>query len=159
MGTIRGGSATIRSSPPTSAVNFAKTRVLSRVRAFASRPFRTLDLHLAADFLLLHLGADPGHHLFDVDVRIPRLESAHAGRLSDPLPILTDPRHDDRAPVALAGPSVAARDLQARGQTLDVPFPWSGQGLVEVVDVEHHLPLGRAESAEVRQVSVTAELH
>jgi hypothetical protein len=31
-------------------------------------------------------------------------------------------------------------------------------GLVEVVDVEHHLPLGGGEHPKVRQVRVTADL-
>ena len=38
-------------------------------------------------------------------------------------------------------PAVAAGDLQARAQPLQVPLPRAGKGLVEVVDVEHQLPL------------------
>ena len=58
-----------------------------------------------------------------------------------------------REPVAAAG------DLDAGRQPLDVPLPRAGQGLVEVVDVEHQSALGRAEDAEVRQVRVAAQLH
>jgi hypothetical protein len=51
-----------------------------------------------------------------------------------------------------------SRDLEA-GRQAHVPFPRPGKGLVEVVDVEHELPLGRREHAEVRQVRVAAELN
>ena len=57
-----------------------------------------------------------------------------------------------------ANAAVATEDLEARGETLHVPLPRAGERLVEVVDVEHQLPLGRAEHAEVRQVRVAAEL-
>ena len=55
--------------------------------------------------------------------------------------------------------AVTAHDLETGGQAFDIPFPRTRQRLVEVVDVEDQLPLGRAEHAEVRQVSVAAELH
>ena len=45
--------------------------------------------------------------------------------------------------------AVATADLEARGQTLHIPLPRSGEGLVEVVDVEDHSPFGCAEQAEV----------
>ena len=57
------------------------------------------------------------------------------------------------------GEAVAARrDLDAGGEPLDVPLPRTRQGLVEVVDVEHELALGRREQPEVRQVGVTTRL-
>ena len=49
---------------------------------------------------------------------------------------------DDRAPIGLREAAVATEDLEARRQTLHVPLPRAGQRLVEVVDVEHQLPLG-----------------
>ena len=69
-----------------------------------------------------------------------------------------DAGQHDRAPLLGGEPAVAAGDLEARRQPLDVPLPRARQGLVEVVDVEHQLPLGRGEHPEVRQVRVTAEL-
>ena len=54
---------------------------------------------------------------------------------------------------------VAPGDLEARRKTFDVPLPRAGEGLIEVVDVEEHLALGRGEDAEVEQVGVAAELH
>jgi hypothetical protein len=36
--------------------------------------------------------------------------------------------------------------------------PWAGQGLVEVVDIEHEVTFGGGEDAEVEQVRVAARL-
>ena len=55
--------------------------------------------------------------------------------------------------------AVTSGDLEAGRQALHVPLPRPGQGLVEVVDVEHQLALGRAEHAEIGQVGVAAALH
>ena len=46
--------------------------------------------------------------------------------------------------------------LDARGEPLHVPLERAGEGLVEVVHVEHERPLGRAEPAEVEEVRVAA---
>ena len=51
-----------------------------------------------------------------------------------------------------------AGDLQARRQALDVPLPRPGQGLVEVVDVEHQAALRGGEHPEVGQVGIAAGL-
>ena len=56
-------------------------------------------------------------------------------------------------------PVVPAGHDQAGGQPLDIPLERARQGLVEVVDVEYQVPLGRRERAEIRQVGVTAHLH
>ncbi len=53
----------------------------------------------------------------------------------------------------------ARRDLEARGETLDVPLERRGTGLVEIVDVEEQRPVRRRETTEVRQVGVAARLH
>jgi hypothetical protein len=49
-------------------------------------------------------------------------------------------------------------DDHACGQTLEVPLPGRGQRLIEVIDVEDHLSLGRGEAAEVQQMRVAAGL-
>ncbi len=54
---------------------------------------------------------------------------------------------------------VAAGDDEARGEPLDIPFPGSRQGLVEIVHVENQMPFRRRENAEVHQVTISAELH
>ena len=47
----------------------------------------------------------------------------------------------------------------AGGQTLDVPFPWSGKRFIQVIDVEDQAALGRGKGAEVREVGVATGLH
>ena len=67
---------------------------------------------------------------------------------------------DDDRPDLLRLERLAARgDLHAGGQPLDVPFERAGQGLVEVVQVEHQVPFRGRVEAEVAQVRVTAQLH
>ena len=50
------------------------------------------------------------------------------------------------------------REHERGDQPLDVPFPGRRQGLVEVVDVEDDVALGRGEAAEIQQVAVAAGL-
>src|SRR6516165_10414000 len=42
---------------------------------------------------------------------------------------------------------------------LDVPLPRSGQGLIEIVDIEDDAAFRRGKSAEVEEVAITARLH
>ena len=93
------------------------------------------------------------------EVVVPRAQAPHPGGLAHPVPVLSDPGHHDRAPVGRGKATVTSHDLETGREALDVPFPRAGQGLVEIVDVENHPALGRAEQAEVRQVRVTAQLH
>ena len=53
---------------------------------------------------------------------------------------------------------LAARHLEARREALQVPLERAGERLVEVVQVEDEVALGRGEATEVREVRVTAEL-
>ena len=62
------------------------------------------------------------------------------------------PRFGRREAVAAGG------DDDARGESLDVPFPRPGKRLVEVVRVEDERPFRRGEQAEVRDVRVAARL-
>src|SRR5216684_2046771 len=70
-----------------------------------------------------------------VQVGVPRVEGPHPGRLAQLLPVLADPGQHDVAPVVRGEPQVAAGDLEAGRQPLDIPLPRTGQRLVEVVDV------------------------
>ena len=54
---------------------------------------------------------------------------------------------------------VAAGDHEAGRQALDVPFPGRRQSLVEIVEVEDQVALGRGKQAEVGQVAIAAGLH
>ena len=119
---------------------------------------RLLDL-LPAHPLLTDLRLHPCHQVGDADVLVPCLERAHARRAERRLSVPLHARHHDFAPVRRREPQVSAADLEAGGQALHVPLPRPGQRLIEVVDVEKEVPLGRREHAEVGQVCVAAELH
>ena len=157
IGTINGGSATICSSPSTSPASRVNSRELSRVRAFAISLLRFPQLPLAEP-LLLDLDTHPLEQLIDLDVRVPRVQRAHLRRQSHRPAVGLDGIEHDAPAIGGGEAELTARDLEARGEPLDVPLPRSGERLVEVVDVEQHLALGRREHAEVRQVRVAAEL-
>ena len=92
-------------------------------------------------------------------VRVPDVHRAHLGELGHRLSIRLRRRERRGATVGLAEPVVPRRDREARRHPLHVVLERSGQRLVEVVEVEHELPLRRCEHAEVREVRVAAELH
>ena len=106
------------------------------------------------DFLADQLEEHPGFQ-----VVIPCVQPPDPGGLAHPVPVLRDPGHDHGAPVGRGEAAVAPHDLEAGRETLHVPFPRPGQGLVEIVDIEQHPPFGGAEQTEVRQMGVTAHLH
>ena len=54
--------------------------------------------------------------------------------------------------------AIADRDDETRGEPLDIPFERTGQGFVEVVDVEHQPAFGRRVCTEVGEVRVATEL-
>ena len=158
IGTMIGGSATIRSSPSTKSARRASTRVLSRERAFATmsswaRASRLLT-RLTATSWRTSLSSSPAsrcsYHACSPPIPAARrMRSRYSRR-----PAMTIARRS-----AAREPAVAAHDLEAGREPLDVPLPRTGQRLVEVVDVEQHPPLRGAEQAEVRQVGVAAQLH
>ena len=76
-----------------------------------------------------------------------------------PLPVLAHRGEHDSALRVEVKLVVARGNEDADGQALDVPLPRTGQGLVEVVDVEDEAALGRCVEAEVREVGVAATLH
>ena len=94
----------------------------------------------------------------NLDVGVPDIEVAHRSGLLHPRPVFIGHRQHDRAPLRRSEPAVPAGDLKARGQPLHIPLPRARQRLVEIVDVEHQLPLRGGENPEVRQVRVTADL-
>jgi hypothetical protein len=100
-----------------------------------------------------------GEQVLVLDRRIPDVEVTHLGVLAHASAIRAH-RRVARCPVQLAVKAEdAARDHDARHQPLQVPFPRSGKGLVEVVDSEDEISLRRGEDAEVGQVHVAARLH
>ena len=145
----------IRSSPSTSSVSFPNALTLSLVRPLAMFAFaRSRPWHPSCFELLV----DRGEELVDVDPRVPEVEGVHDGEPPDALAVCPDDLTVDRLPLLRVEASVAARDREAGDESLDVPLERPRERLVEVVDAEHHPPVGRGVATEVRQVGVAAEL-
>src|SRR5205807_823624 len=47
----------------------------------------------------------------------------------------------------------------AGGHSLNVPLPWTAEGLIEIIHIEDDLGVGRGEKAEVVYMSVASQLH
>ena len=105
------------------------------------------------------LGGEPVEHRLDVEPRVPHVERVHLGEARDRVPVRLDRVEDGLARLLRLEPAVPARNGKARREPLDVPFPGSRERLVEVVDVEDDVALGRREDAEVREVAITAGLN
>ncbi len=102
------------------------------------------------DLAALDLGRELLQDRLDLQVRVPDLEVLHPGEVAHRRAVLASRVEHDLL-LVLGGESVVpCRDQHARAQPLDVPLPWSRNRLVEVVDVEHELSLGRREHPEVR---------
>ncbi len=146
-------------SPSTTFVSLSTAFIESFVRALAAS--------LEAVAAMMGLGLRPGRRglrveqmddLFDVDVRVPDLQVGHESHGAHRLAVGLAQRQDGLLPDALGETADPAGHHEARGETLDVPLPRPGQGLVEVVAVEHEGALGRAERAEIGEVGVSAHL-
>ncbi len=91
--------------------------------------------------------------------QVPDIEIGHRRKASHRLAVSANGRADRRSSLLLLQLKISGRHGEACDQPLQVPLPGPGQGLVEVVEVEDHVALGRPEAAEVREVGVPAELH
>ena len=108
---------------------------------------------------LLQQAVPPGPEVLDVHLGVPDIQVGQPGELPHFLPVARGRGERDLPAVLIAEPVLPRGYLQAGRQPLHVPLPGRGQRLVEVVDVEDQLALGRAEEAEVGQVRVPARLH
>jgi hypothetical protein len=95
------------------------------------------------------LGVELRPQLGDVGARVPDVQVGHAGELAHGLPVAVDGGQDDLTALPGREAVIPPGHLQAGREPLDIPLPRAGQRLVEVVDVEHQAPFGRAEQAEV----------
>jgi hypothetical protein len=80
--------------------------------------------------------------IVDDCARIPHIEFTHRGERA--YPVAVSPRagsHDVLTPFATKA-VLLCDDRDACHQALDIPFPGTGQCLVEVVDVEEQASLG-----------------
>jgi hypothetical protein len=100
----------------------------------------------------------PGEHLLRVQTRVPDLQVAERRELPHRLPVGADDPEHRRCAFCIGEVALARRDLEARGESLHVPLERPGKRLVEVVEVEDEIPLGRGEAAEVHQVGIAREL-
>ena len=134
-----------------------RTQAVFRERLVDDRR-KALDLSLARG-PRRSVGLQLRAHLLDVEAVVPGVQHRRVSRLQHLLAVPVA-GGDEQCPALLIGePAVAAGDLEARHQPLDVPLEGAGVRLVEVVDVEDEPALRRAEQPEVREVRVTAELH
>ncbi|MNZ28203.1 hypothetical protein D3C78_454290 [compost metagenome] len=95
----------------------------------------------------------------DVQARVPDLQRTHLRVVAQVFPVGAHAFHRGIAGLSSGQAIVTPGDHEAGGQALDVPLPGRGEGLVEVVDVEHQVALGGGEETEVEQVAVAAGLH
>src|SRR5215203_3983605 len=103
-------------------------------------------------------GGEQIERFFLANAQVPDLELSHLRELGHPPPVRGRGHPGGLAAIRGVKPVVAARHHEARGEALDVPLPWPGQGLVEVVEVEEQGALGRGIQPEVREVGVAAQL-
>src|SRR5262245_7049589 len=65
---------------------------------------------------------------------VPKLQRLHVTELSHGLTVAAHAGHDGVLRDRFAESVVTARDDETRGQAFEVPLPWSGKCLVEIVD-------------------------
>jgi hypothetical protein len=95
----------------------------------------------------------------DVEARVPDVEGSHGGEPAHRRPVLACCLEGCGEALAVAEPALARNHDDARHEPLDVPFPRAWKRLVEVVDVEDEVAVGRGEDAEVQEMRVAAELN
>ncbi len=131
----------IRSWPSTSPASLASARAWTRDLALATTPAASFASFLPRRFSRTSAWIQD-IQIVGGEVRVPGLEGAHLRRPAHRVAVLVDACDDDVTPVGRREAEVAAGDLETRRQALHVPLPRAGERLVEVVDVEQHLPLG-----------------
>ena len=155
IGTISGGSPTIRGSPSTIVVSLLNAFMLSFVRplaTFASSRFSALASFAVASCLTRATRSSTSIREYQMSrFRI-------AANVADVLAVRAAHLPVDLRPLLLVEAAVAAGDREARHEALHVPLERAGKRLVEVVEAEDELAVGCGEAAEVRQVRVAAEL-
>ena len=130
----------------------AEACVLSRVWALADRlgsPTR------AAFDLVLDPGDRPARR---PGARTRRRACASSANSAHGAPVGRRAGQHDLSPVLASKPLSRPGDRQAGREPFHVPLERAGQGLVEVVEVEDQARSGEANSAEVGQVGVAAQL-
>ena len=144
--------------------DFGRLRRLRTTGTALARPGDLLAGLLIALGLLVRLGG-LGYQVGQAlpqrvggELGVPDLQVAHRGELGHRLAIRANRRHGGGFRVRRGESVVPRGDGEARGEPFDVELERAGQGLVEVVEIEHQPPLRRSIEPEVGQVGVTAQL-
>src|SRR5262245_26532133 len=95
------------------------------------------------------------HRRCGIEVRVPDFEIALLSELGHRLAVGTRHVEYAGAPVARGKAVLAAGELDADHEPLEIPFPWSWQRLVEIVRVEDQIAFRRCKQTEVLQVGVS----
>jgi hypothetical protein len=93
-----------------------------------------------------------------IDARVPYVQVPHLRVLTHVHPVAANNGPRGLLAQDLVGPEETLSHDGTGGKPLEIPLPRTGQGLVEIVDAEHEVTLGRREDAEVRHVYVAAHL-
>ena len=128
--------------------------------AQAGAAVRLRNVPVAAAYCLLRLDrVEQPAYLVDIDPGIPDLEEPHCRVLRHLGAVAARCLSRGGARVVVAEAIVPRGDGDAGRKSLDVPVERRRERLVEVVDVEDQVPVGRRVHAEVQQVRVTAGLY
>ena len=152
IGTISGGSLISRSSPSTRRASFESARIRFLDSALATARSSVLRRL----FVSWSLNRSSRRLMSSRRYQTSRLLSAARSRIR--WRYSSVPASTTASRCASLEAEIARGDLEARREPLDVPLPGPGQRLVEVVDVEDQLAVGRGVAAEVGEVRVAAEL-
>lgn len=127
----------------------------------AGAVLRARFFHRAADaapFLSVKLAFELVEGFVHVEMCMPHVQVAQFGKMRHSMAVLLRAGAHGITPLVFGEAAVASADFDACCQALDVPFPRSGGGLVEVVDVEDKMTRRAQEDAEVRNVGVAYAL-
>ena len=125
---------------------------------------RSLDLALATVLWKLRTTAAPASfpHRFmmsvGVHLGVPDVQGVHPGKGPHRLAVAREPAMTTAARSVDVMPRARPATSKLAPRRLRSHSKGPGEGLVEVVDVEDHVALGRGEAPEVDQVGVPAEL-
>ena len=108
---------------------------------------------------LSHARRGRGEDLSLVDQVVPDFQKSHLGIAADSPDIGFDYRAGRLLGVSPVAADKESGNRGARGQPLDVPLPRPRENLVEIVDCENEVALGRREQAEIHQMHVAAGHH
>ena len=107
-----------------------------------------------------HRGRPHGRdELLQVNTRVPYVEHSRLAVFGHPIAIRANTRQHRVTGIVFVVAVIAAGEYKARGQTLQIPFPWSGKCFVEVVDVDDHSPFRSGECTEVAKMAIATCLH